>query len=147
MPLFGGVRGNTIRLSEGELKSDIATVRSAILTISIPGVAMWRKALPVLQSLQASQVLLAFDADWRTNPHVAQSLGQVAIALVKDGYEVQVEDWEPTQGKGIDDLLAAGHTPVLQSVALAFGASLRGRARVWTGMLATIPAEEVPSWH
>jgi hypothetical protein len=147
VPLCGGVCGTTIRLSEGELKSDIATVLSGILTMSIPGVAMWRKVLPVLQSFQAPQVLLAFDADWRTNPHVAHALGQAAFALVKAGYAVQVEDWDPGLGKGIDNLLAAGHTPVPHSAALAFGASLRGQARVWTGSLPTIAAAEVPSWR
>jgi len=147
VPLSSGRGGETVRLTEGELKSDISTVLSGILTISIPGVAMWRRALPVLQSFQSKRVLLAFDADWRSNPHVAQALGQTAFALVQAGYEVQVEDWEPTQGKGIDDLLVAGHTPMLQSVARAFGASLRGRARAWTGTLATMPAEEVPAWY
>jgi hypothetical protein len=90
---------------------------------------------------------LAFDSDWRTNAHVAQALGQAAVALVKDGYEVQVEDWEPVLGKGLDDLLATGHAPVLRSVALAFGASLRGQPRPWTGRLPTIAAEDVPPWR
>ena len=62
---------------------------------------MWRKALPVLEGLRPQQVLLAFDADWRTNPHVAQALGQAALALVRAGYEVQVEDWDPTSAKGL----------------------------------------------
>ena len=146
VPLRSG-QSNTVRLTEGELKADVATALSGLLTISIPGVAMWRKALPVLQDIQAPRVLLAFDADWRTNPHVAQALGQAAVALVKAGYEVQVETWEPVLAKGIDDLLLTGHVPVLQSVALACGASLRGHSRVWTGSLATIPAEEVPAWH
>jgi len=134
-------------LTEGELKADVATALSGLLTVSIPGVAMWRKALPVLQHLQARQVLLAFDADWRSNPHVAYALGQAAFALVKAGYEVQVEDWAPTLGKGVDDLLAAGHTPGQQSSALAFGAAVRGQARPWTGRLPTIAAEEVPPWR
>ena len=76
VPLSGYVRGDTVRLTEGELKSDIATALSRLLTISIPGVAMWRKALPVLEGLRPQQVLLAFDADWRSNPHVAHALGQ-----------------------------------------------------------------------
>jgi len=108
---------------------------------------MWRKALPALEGLRPQQVVLAFDADWRTNPHVAQALGHTAFALVKTGYEVQVEDWDPALGKGVDDLLAAGHTPMQQSSALAFGASLRGQAHVWTGRLSTIAAEEAPSWR
>lgn len=57
-----------VRLTEGELKADVATALSGVLTIAVPGVSVWRQALPVLQSLQAQQVLLAFDADWRTNP-------------------------------------------------------------------------------
>jgi len=147
VPLYEGARGTTIRLTEGELKADVATALGGLLTLSIPGVAMWRKALPALQHLQVRQILLAFDADWRTNPHVARALGQAALALVKAGYEVQVEVWEPTLGKGIDDLLAAGHTPVRQSSALAFGAALRGQAHTWTGRLPTVAVEEVPSWR
>ena len=147
VPLQDGPRGETIRLTEDEIKADLATVWSGLLTVSVPGVAMWPKALPVLEALQPQRVLLAFDADWRTNPHVAQALGQAALALVTAGYAVQVEAWEPALGKGIDDLFAAGHTPVQHSTALAFGASLRGQARVWTRSLSTIAAEEVPSWR
>jgi hypothetical protein len=50
-------------------------------------------------------------------------------------------------GKGIDDLLAAGHVPVLQSVALAFGAAIYGQALAWTGNLPTIVAAEMRPWH
>ena len=146
VPLHSG-SGDTVRLTEGELKGDIATALSRLLTLSIPGVALWRKALPVLEGLRPQQVLLAFDADWRTNPHVAQALGQAAVALVTAGYAVQVEAWEPALGKGIDDLLTAGHTPARHSAALAFGAVLRGQARTWTERLPTIAAEEVPPWH
>lgn len=48
VPLYDGLRGETIRLTEGELKADVATALSGLLTVSIPGVTMWRKALPVL---------------------------------------------------------------------------------------------------
>jgi len=147
VPLFSGLHSGTVRLTEGELKADIATGLSDVLTIAVPGVALWRTALPALPALQPTRVFLAFDADWRTNPHVAQALGQAAFALVEAGYEVQVEDWEPALGKGIDDLLAAGRSPVLRSVALAFGASLHGQARAWTGSFPMLCAEEVPSWH
>jgi hypothetical protein len=136
-----------VRITEGELKADVATVLSGVLTLAVPGVSAWRKVLPIVHDLQATRLHLAFDADWRTNPHVAQAFGHAAFALVKAGYEVQVEDWELSQGKGIDDVLGAGHTSVLQSVALAFGAVLRGQARVWTGTLATRATEEVAPWH
>jgi hypothetical protein len=125
----------------------VATALSQVLTISIPGVSMWCKAVPIVQRLQARHLLLAFDADWRTNHHVAQALGHAAYAMLKAGYQVEVETWQPALGKGIDDVLAAGHTPARQSSTLAFAASLRRQARVWTGSLPTIAAEEVPSWR
>jgi hypothetical protein len=147
VPLHALVPGVPVRFTEGELKADVATALSGVLTIAVPGVSAWRKVLPLLPYLQARQVLLAFDADWRTNPHVAQALGHAASALVTAGYEVQVEDWDPALAKGVDDLLATGHRPALQSVAIALGASLRCHARVWTGTLATRAAEEVAPWH
>jgi hypothetical protein len=147
IPHHGSLRGETIRLTEGELKADVASALSGMLTVSIPGVTMWRKVLPVFEALQPRQILLAFDADWRTNPHVAHALGQAAFALVKAGYEVQVEVWDPALGKGIDDLLSAGYPPTVQSVALAFGAAVRGQARAWMGQFRTVAAAEVPSWR
>lgn len=147
VPMHDGIRGDIVRLTEGELKADVATALSGILTVSVPGVAMWRKALPVLELLKPARVLLAFDADWRSNAHVAQALGQSAFALTEAGYTVHVEDWDPALGKGIDDLLAAGHSPALHSSALAFGAALRGQARPWTGNLPRIAATEVRPWH
>jgi DNA primase len=147
IPHHDSLHSETIRLTEGELKADVATVLSGMLTVSVPGVALWRRVLPMLQALQPQRVRLAFDADWRTNPHVAQALGQAAFALVQVGYAVQVEVWDPALGKGVDDLLAAGYPPAVQSVALAFGASVRGQARAWTGQVRTVTAEEVPPWR
>jgi DNA primase len=147
VPLHIDTPPDIVRVTEGPLKADITTALSGVLTIGLPGVALWRQALPLLDVLQPARVLLSFDSDWRQNHHVARALGHAARALVKAGYEVQVEDWDPAQGKGIDDLLAAGHTPALQSVALAFGALLRGQARVWTDTLATRAAGEVAPWH
>lgn len=147
VPLHAGSHKDTVRVTEGPLKADVATTLSDVLTIAVPGVGLWPQALPLLEALQPARVLLSFDSDWRTNRHVAKALGQAAFALVKAGYEVQVEDWDPAQGKGIDDVLVHGHHPILQPATLAFGASLRGHARVWTGTLPTRAAEEVRPWR
>jgi hypothetical protein len=147
IPLHDGIDSSRVRVTEGELKADVATVLSGMLTISVPGVALWRKALPVLQSMAPEQVLLAFDADWRSNAHVAQALGHAAQALVQAGYTVEVEDWNPELGKGIDDLLAGGHISTRHAPAMACAALVRDQARPWTGQLRTIRAEEVPSWR
>ena len=95
-----------MRVTEGELKADIATALSGVVTLSIPGVTAWRTVLAVLAMLQARRVLLAFDMDWKANPHVARALAQTTEALVEAGYNVVVEAWDVSQGKGIDDVLA-----------------------------------------
>jgi len=118
MPLHALFSAAPVRITEGELKADVATVLSGVLTIALPGVTLWRQALPLLEALQPTQVLLAFDTDWRMNAHVARALTQTALALVAAGYKVMVETWDASQGKGIDDVLRAGYTPALQSSVL-----------------------------
>ncbi len=97
-----------MRLTEGELKADVATALSGVLTISVPGVSAWRGALPVLRSLAPATVLLAFDADAATNHHVARAAEATAQALESEGWEVAAESLDPALVKGIDDALAAG---------------------------------------
>jgi hypothetical protein len=100
-----------VRLTEGELKADIATVLSRHLTIAIPGVSTWRPALPVLRKLAPEKVLLSFDADARKNYNVARALQNTTIALQTEGFDVEIETWSEEWGKGIDDVLASGFTP------------------------------------
>jgi len=100
-----------VRVAEGEFKGDIGTTLSGIPTISFPGVDSWRKTIPVLQALQAGTVRVAFDADAMTNPAVAKRLLECVETLPTEGYAVELERWDAADGKGIDDLLAAGKTP------------------------------------
>ena len=93
VPLFNGPVRDLIRVTEGELKADIATVLSGILTLSIPGVAAWRTALPILKRLKIQTVRLAFDMDAETNPVVSRCLKQFASALVKEQYSIELERW------------------------------------------------------
>lgn len=115
-----GVTSDVIRLTEGELKADVATALNCVLTISIPGVSVWRPVLPVINELGAKTVRLAFDADARKNRHVARALKKTAEALKAEGFNVELETWPAEKGKGIDDLLAAGHQPEVISGAEAF---------------------------
>lgn len=104
-----------VRLTEGELKADIATVLSGHLTISIPGVSIWRPAVPVLKKLAPKKILLAFDADAQDNYNVARALQNTAVALQTEGFDVELETWPREWGKGIDDVLASGYTPKIIS--------------------------------
>lgn len=101
-------RVEVVRVTEGQLKADVATALTGILTIGLPGVSAWRTALPVLSELGARRVLLAFDVDARRNKQVARSLSRIASELAAAGYEVAVEIWPDDAGKGIDDVLATG---------------------------------------
>jgi hypothetical protein len=107
-----GVSGpsEVVRITEGELKADMATVLSNVPTVSFPGIASWRCVIPVLASLNPKYVRLAFDADMQTNPHVARALCSAFYELGKS-YRIELEQWQATDGKGIDDLLANGCDP------------------------------------
>jgi hypothetical protein len=138
---------DVIRVTEGELKADIATALTGVLTIAVPGVAAWRAALPVLQHLQPLTIWLAFDADWRANLHVTRALAAAAWTLMAQGWTIAIEVWEPWQGKGIDDVVAGGHRPALHTTALAFGLGVRAQARPSHEPLHAVAAEEVTRWH
>jgi hypothetical protein len=113
VPLGTPVQAQIVRLTEGQLKSDLGWALSGKSTIGVAGVANWRSAIPVLKTMQAGTVLLAFDADVWTKPVVAQNLIDCAEHLIRNGFEIQLERWDASIGKGIDDVLAAGHSPQL----------------------------------
>jgi hypothetical protein len=127
VPLHASDR-RTVRVTEGQLKADISTALSGILTLGLPGCGQWQLVLPVLEHLQPETVLLAWDADWRHNPNVAQSLGDCARHL-QLMYRVQMESWDPSDGKGIDDVWLAGHQPKRKPWQSAIAAKHRGTAR------------------
>jgi hypothetical protein len=104
-----GVTGpcETLRITEGALKSDIATSLSNTPTIGIPGASIWRVALEIVKQLGATRILLALDVDASHNSNVGRALAQLAEAITSIGYEIAMETW-PVQHKGIDDALAAG---------------------------------------
>jgi hypothetical protein len=104
-----GIQGPTeiVRLTEGELKADVAFVRTGLPTISTPGVSSWRACLPVLKAMGCKIVRLALDGDAKDKAAVARALDACAEALAAEGFAVELERW-PAEHKGIDDALAAG---------------------------------------
>jgi hypothetical protein len=106
---LGCERADLWRLTEGQLKADIATARSGIPTIGAAGVA-WRPCIAVLTEAGCKTVRLAFDADAVTNKLVAAPLWACANALHRAGFDVEYERWTIRDGKGIDDILASGKT-------------------------------------
>jgi hypothetical protein len=109
VPLGVTVPTEVLRLTEGELKADVATALSKVPTLSAPGVRNWPQAVPTLKSLGARRVLLAFDRDGKRG--TLAEIEKALYGLTDEGLEVVAEWWEGALGKGIDDLLAAGHQP------------------------------------
>ena len=111
-----GIQGpvGLCRITEGELKADIAYRLSGIPTVSFPGVDSWRRVVPILQALEAKTVRIAFDADVGTNRNVARRLAECVNKLATLGYAVELERWPADAGKGIDDVLAAGRAAEIE---------------------------------
>lgn len=97
-----------VRIAEGQLTADVTFHLSGIPTVAFPGVDSWRRVLPILQTLKAETIRVAFDADSLTNRNVARCLRECVKGLQAAGYAVELERWLIEAGKGIDDVYAAG---------------------------------------
>lgn len=109
VPLGTPRRCETVVVTEGELKADVARHLSGWPVISIPGVSIWKPVIPVLRSLTARQVLVAFDADFATKGEVKAALVTFLRGLREAGLAAGLLTWDPRLGKGLDDVLTAGH--------------------------------------
>src|SRR5262249_2393313 len=90
---------------------EIATILSGTLTVGMSSHATYKPATRILRSLGVEVVRVALDADSRTNPEVARSVGGAVAYLREHGFTVELELWDVADGKGIDDLLADGKVP------------------------------------
>jgi hypothetical protein len=113
VPVGTPEKAELVRLTEGELKADVVRALTGLPTLSVPGAGTWRPVLPVLQAMGCKTVRLAFDADAWNNATVARSLAACADALAEAGFALELERWDAADGKGLDDLLAAGKAPEL----------------------------------
>ena len=110
VPLGITAPAETVRLTEGSLKADVAFALSGLPTVGAAGLG-WRPALDVLGALGCKTVRLSLDADAWDNAHVARALADCSEAAAALGLAVEMERWDKSDGKGIDDLLAAGKAP------------------------------------
>ncbi len=112
VPLQVKAPAHRLRITEGQIKADLAWLRSGLPTIGVAGVAGWRSGLDAALALQAKTAVLAFDADFRRKPKdVGTPLASLAREAHAAGLAVELELWEESEAKGIDDLLADGKSP------------------------------------
>jgi hypothetical protein len=127
VPLGVASPAETVRLTEGALKADIAFALSGLPTVGAAGLA-WRPALDTAAALGCKTVRLAFDADCLDNAHVARALADCCKGAADLGLAVELERWDKADGKGIDDLLAAGKQPEVLTGEAALAAVREGVA-------------------
>ena len=96
-----------LRITEGELKADVATELGGVPCVSVPGVGSWRLALEAARALRAQRVQVAFDSDWRTKPPVARAAQALVEALAQSSIAATLLRWDERLGKGLDDFFAA----------------------------------------
>jgi hypothetical protein len=133
----------TLRVTEGPIKADVATALSEVPTVAADGTTNWSAAVEVIQRLGAKTVLVALDMDRETKDNVAAAAVKLSLSLAELGIEVKVETW-PVEHMGIDDLLAAGGTPdvlpadeslaYLQMLVEKFGQDDDGRPEIEIGV-------------
>lgn len=119
---FAGVESpaepSILRVTEGPLKGDVAAALTGVPTLGILGVNSWRKCLECIDAVKPKTLLIAMDADAKTNPAVAAAIVQIwdhYLDHANHGFDLMlaIETWKTGekngefQPKGIDDALAA----------------------------------------
>jgi DNA primase len=98
-----------IYITEGPLKADLIANFLGITTIGLPGCSppaafatQLREDYPHAQS-----VFVALDCDAATNRHVGRARDHLESTLISAGYHTHRVEWDASEGKGLDDVLAA----------------------------------------
>ena len=94
-------------VTEGILKADRITEFHDLPCIGIPGVHNFPKTFAVdLERLfpEIELALVAFDADFVTNPHVRDGLIKL-LDTMAPVFETHILKWQLSDGKGLDDVL------------------------------------------
>ena len=114
-----GAGSKELWITEGILKADIAALKLSARFIGIAGVNAWMKQRDqlkdLIKQLKVESVIIAFDADADENPIVEKAVRELAVFL-DEIVDVQIALWDPALGKGIDDLLVAGKTPIIHDL-------------------------------
>ena len=97
----------TVNLTEGALKADVASVLSSQPFIAILGVNNTRDLPQELQFLKAhgcKKINVCFDMDYEKNKYVAKALSEIILTIKDSGLIPRKIVWN-NQYKGIDDYL------------------------------------------
>lgn len=94
------IRSETLWITEGPLKANIASKRLCARVLAVPGVSNWKNILKI--SLP-EKIILAYDSDYDKNFQVKYHARKLANNLINNGHTVIAAFWEGV--KGLDDAL------------------------------------------
>ena len=106
---------------EGEPKSIYSNYRLKAPVISVPGVNSWftvfdHGLIEGMRQKGTKMFVVAYDADKNSNENVLYHEGELVDALKKANVPVAIADWDEELGKGLDDLLSGGNSPLFRIV-------------------------------
>jgi len=134
-------RGKTVIITEGTLKADVlVSLRPKARVIATSGVGC--SHAEIIEAVRDYNVLIAFDADYKTNPAVARQLARLIAAREQDiaarnlRTSTRIVTWQTY--KGIDDAVLS-HVPletmsILQWTLTFEGRPLQDVREVWEEM-------------
>ncbi len=103
--VVGDLRSDTVHLTEGPLKSDIASFLSeGELFVGLTGVQNTRYLADVIRQLHPKRIIECIDMDVRTNPLVQRAQSKIRSICMPLCEEYRAFTW-PIEQKGIDDWL------------------------------------------
>lgn len=101
------LKSGSVIITEGALKAEIIAQFTGVAVIGLAGVGNFKPGLgEALKALHVKRVQIAFDADYRSKPHVRHELKKLGQLLSTAGLAVSVLNWNLGTGKGLDDVLA-----------------------------------------
>ncbi|MGE0653180.1 MAG: hypothetical protein AB7P12_15755 [Alphaproteobacteria bacterium] len=112
-----------VAIIEGPHKAHVAAqLSTGIVFIGLMGTNLSDAHLAAIERLKPDIVFEALDGDKETNVNVAKARARMhekllgSEKLARAGVQIMTVVWPADDGKGLDDLLAAGHMPMLRTV-------------------------------
>lgn len=121
------IKYKTIFITEGIFKARAIANTFGCVVISVQGVGNWKNISDEIKSIiknisivSFSNICIAYDADVAYNPQVFEQAMKMSKILKKNlpGFNLYYAMWHVDFGKGIDDLIYAGHKNMLESILL-----------------------------
>jgi putative DNA primase/helicase len=103
------VCGGTVRITEGILKADVATALGEYYCLGMHGLNVPKDLRHVIEELEVQELLISLDSGEDENSDMMQAKAALIRLAEEIGIDVYIETWDSQLGKGIDDLLQAGH--------------------------------------